>query len=389
MAVDLKDVKTVDDAVRVMQEIESQDGYVAPAAFGVGIATCQHGELLDVRFPVVNLEENTGTAALIADALGHMSGTATYEIQGHHMASVLRILAPFKGDGEPHPNMEVLERFQKVVLRDAMFDREYKFVAVFINDLEDKPVDAADVYFRLHLLSHLKVQPHGVNLDGAFGKLNMVAWTDNDGPFLASKVDETRLRYGNRINVRSVDKFPRLTDYVIPKDVRIANADQVRLGAYLAPGTVVMHSATVNFNSGSLGTSMIEGSLAHGVVVGARSDVGVGAETIGTLSGGNSAVISIGEDCLLEANCVLGIPIGNAVRLEMGLALKGPTPVKVVESVAWEGDVATLAGSTVKAEELAGINDAIFRRNARTGEVEVIPRGNTIWGELNPVLHDN
>ena len=194
-------------------------------------------------------------------------------------------------------------------------------MVTFIGDLADAPVDEADAYLRLHLLSHRKVQPHGQSMDGMFGLLQNVAWT-NLGPFSATAIDCYRAQAvmaGERLEVFSVDKFPRMTDYVVPGGVRIADADRVRLGAHLAEGTTIMHEGFVNFNAGTLGHSMVEGRISAGVVIGDGTDVGGGASIMGTLSGGGKEVISMGQRCLLGANAGLGISLGDDCTVEAGL----------------------------------------------------------------------
>lgn len=250
-------------------------------------------------------------------------------------------------------------------------------VQTTIADLAAAPVDAHDVYLRLHLLSHRLVHPHGLNLDGQFGLLSNVVWT-NHGPAAVEGFELTRakLRARGPVTVYSVDKFPRMVDYVLPSGVRIGDADRVRLGAHLASGTTVMHEGFVNFNAGTLGTSMVEGRISAGVVVGDGSDVGGGASIMGTLSGGGTTVISVGERSLLGANAGLGIPLGDDCVLEAGLYLTAGTKV------------ATPDGTVVKASELAGQNNLLFRRNSLTGAVEVVPRKGT-GIELNAALHAN
>lgn len=248
-------------------------------------------------------------------------------------------------------------------------------VRTTIADLSAAPVDAHDVYLRLHLLSHRLVRPHGLSLDGQFGLLANVVWT-NHGPCAVEGFEAVRLRLRGRgpVTVYSIDKFPRMVDYVVPAGVRIGDADRVRLGAHLAPGTTVMHEGFVNFNAGTLGTSMIEGRISAGVVVGDGSDIGGGASTMGTLSGGGTTVISVGERSLLGANSGLGIPLGSDCVVEAGLYLTAGTKV------------ATPDGTVVKAAELSGQDNLLFRRNSQTGAVEVVSRTGT-GIELNSALH--
>ncbi len=243
-------------------------------------------------------------------------------------------------------------------------------------DLNAAPISVSDAYLRLHLLSHRLVKPHGLNLDGIFGILNNVVWTSY-GPCAVEGFEITRARlksaYGN-VNVFGIDKFPRMVDYVIPSGVRIADADRVRLGAHLAHGTTVMHEGFVNFNAGTLGTSMVEGRISAGVVVDDGSDIGGGASIMGTLSGGGKQVISIGKKCLLGANSGLGISLGENCVIEAGTYITAAAKVRLPD------------GEIVKAGTLSGANNLLFRRNSQNGALEVVMRTGS-WGGLNSVLH--
>ncbi|MFM8367079.1 MAG: 2,3,4,5-tetrahydropyridine-2,6-dicarboxylate N-succinyltransferase [Candidatus Nanopelagicaceae bacterium] len=245
-------------------------------------------------------------------------------------------------------------------------------------DTEAAPTDAKDAYLRLHLLSHRLVKPHGQSLDGIFGLLANVVWT-NHGPCEVEGFELVRARlrakYG-QVTVYSVDKFPRMVDYVIPSGVRIADADRVRLGAHLASGTTVMHEGFVNFNGGTLGTSMVEGRISAGVVVGDGSDIGGGASIMGTLSGGGKQVISIGEKSLLGANSGLGISLGNNCVVEAGTYVTAAAKVTLPD------------GQIVKAAELSGGDNLLFRRNSQSGALEVVSKTGS-WGGLNSILHSN
>jgi 2,3,4,5-tetrahydropyridine-2-carboxylate N-succinyltransferase len=245
-------------------------------------------------------------------------------------------------------------------------------------DTDAAPTSATDVYLRLHLLSHRICLPRTINLDGAFGLLANVAWT-SIGPVALNTLDDVRynlLRQGQHLVVHGVDKFPRMTDYVVPSGVRIADASRVRLGAHLASGTTVMHEGFCNFNAGTLGASMVEGRISAGVIVGDGSDIGGGASIMGTLSGGGKEMVTVGEKCLLGANSGLGISLGNECIIEAGLYVTAGTQVKLPD------------GTVVKARELSGANGLLFRRNSQTGAVEATQRtGN--WGGLNAALHKN
>ncbi len=251
-------------------------------------------------------------------------------------------------------------------------------VTTVLDDLTAPPTGPVDAYLRLHLLSHRLVRPHQVSMDGIFGVLVNVAWTSL-GPVDLDQLERVRLRCrteGRHLGVHGVDKFPRMTDYVVPSGVRIADADRVRLGAHLASGTTVMHEGFVNYNAGTLGASMVEGRISAGVVVGDGSDIGGGASIMGTLSGGGTEVISIGQRCLLGANAGIGVSLGDDTVVEAGLYLTAGTRVTLPD------------GEVVKARELSGASNLLFRRNSVSGAVEAHPRSGT-WGGLNAALHAN
>jgi 2,3,4,5-tetrahydropyridine-2-carboxylate N-succinyltransferase len=245
-------------------------------------------------------------------------------------------------------------------------------------DLDSPPIDASDLYLRLHLLSNRLCKPRTINLDGLFGLLTNVAWT-NLGPVAVDQVDEVRWRMrsaGGVLTVHGLDKLPRMTDYVVPTGVRIADANRVRLGAHLASGTTVMHEGFVNFNAGTLGQSMVEGRISAGVIVGDGSDIGGGASIMGTLSGGGKDQITIGERCLLGAEAGIGISLGDECVVEAGLYVTAGTLVKMPD------------GEIVKARMLSGASGLLYRRNSQSGAVEAIPRS-VAWDGLNAALHHN
>jgi 2,3,4,5-tetrahydropyridine-2-carboxylate N-succinyltransferase len=245
-------------------------------------------------------------------------------------------------------------------------------------DVDAAPGSASDVYLRLHLLSHRLSAPRQLNLDGAFGLLENVAWS-NIGPVAIDQVDAVRLRArlaGEVLAVQGVDKFPRMTDYVVPSGVRIADADRVRLGAHLAEGTTVMHEGFINFNAGTLGPSMVEGRISAGVVVGANTDIGGGASIMGTLSGGGTEQITLGERCLLGANSGIGISLGDDCVVEAGLYVTAGTMVQLPDM------------QVVKARDLSGISNMTFIRHGQTGAILARARSGS-WGGLNAALHAN
>ena len=275
------------------------------------------------------------------------------------------------GDAPDAPELE------KLAGEDAERGVRTTVVRTRIASLADAPADAAEVYLRLHLLSHRLVRPHEVNLDGIFGLLANVVWTNHGPcPVAGFETARTRLRARGPVTVYGVDKFPRMVDYVLPSGVRIADADRVRLGAHLAEGTTVMHEGFCNYNAGTLGASMVEGRISAGVVLGDGSDLGGGASVMGTLSGGGKEVISIGRRCLIGANAGIGISLGDDCVVEAGLYVTAGTKVTLP------------GGEVVAARTLSGQNGVLLRRNSVSGAVEALPReGHGI--ALNAALHAN
>jgi 2,3,4,5-tetrahydropyridine-2-carboxylate N-succinyltransferase len=318
----------------------------AAGAHGVGLATITEDRtVLDVWFP--------------KPALGAGPAPGTQRLSEQEAVDALGADASALLGPDPARGVEVIA------------------VRTGITHLEETPADAYDVYLRLHLLSTRLVQPHGVNLDGLFGLLTNVVWT-NRGPCPVDGFEAARLRLRatGPVTVHLVDKIPRMVDYVIPSGVRIADADRVRLGAHLAAGTTVMHEGFVNFNAGTLGASMIEGRISAGVVVADGSDVGGGASIMGTLSGGGKETISIGKGSLVGANAGIGISLGDDCIVEAGLYVTGGTKVRLAD------------GQVIKARELSGRSGLLFRRNSQTGAVEVAAHsGGSV--ELNAALHAN
>lgn len=293
-------------------------------------------------------------------------------------------IATFAEDGAvldvwyPDPHSVDTAHLEGLVGRDDERRVDQRIVETTIADLSQPPADPADAYLRLHLLSHRVHRPHDISMEGIFAVLNNVVWT-TEGPCAVEGFADTKARLvaaGRAHHVTSVDKFPRMTDYVVPAGVRIADADRVRLGAYLGAGTTVMHEGFVNFNAGTLGTSMVEGRISSGVVVGDGTDVGGGASIMGTLSGGGTEVIRVGERCLLGANSGLGISLGDDCVVEAGLYVTA-------------GSIITLPdGTTAKGRQLSGVDNMLFRRNSVTGAMEMLPRTGA-WGGLNEALHAN
>ncbi len=278
----------------------------------------------------------------------------------------------------PDPHSVDAAHLEKLVGEDSARGVERRLVETRIPDLGVPPADPADAYLRLHLLSHRVHRPNDISVEGIFGVLNNVVWT-TEGPCPVEGFADTKARMvaaGRAAAVTSIDKFPRMTDYVVPPGVRIADADRVRLGAYLGEGTTVMHEGFVNFNAGTLGTSMVEGRISSGVVVGDGTDIGGSASIMGTLSGGGTAIISVGERCLLGANSGIGISLGDDCVVEAGLYVTAGTIVTLPD------------GETAKGREMSGVSGVLFRRNSVTGTVEALPTSGT-WAGLNEALHEN
>jgi 2,3,4,5-tetrahydropyridine-2-carboxylate N-succinyltransferase len=321
---------------------------IRPGALGIGLATlADDGTVLDTWYPAPELTPEPGPAG-------------TERLTAEQAAEALGPAAPKAMGPDPRRGVEV------VAVRTA------------ISSTDDKPLDAHDIWLRLHLLSHRLVRPNEQNLDGVFGLLANVAWTSL-GPVPVPRLEATRLAAradGLHLSVYGVDKFPRMTDYVVPAGVRIADADRVRLGAHLAAGTTVMHEGFCNYNAGTLGTSMVEGRISQGVVIGDGSDVGGGASIMGTLSGGGTQRVSVGERCLLGAESGLGIALGDDCVVEAGLYVTAGTRLTLPD------------GQIVKAVELSGADNLLVRRNSTTGKVEVLQRTGS-WGGLNSALHSN
>jgi 2,3,4,5-tetrahydropyridine-2,6-dicarboxylate N-succinyltransferase len=336
-------------------------------AWGVGLATVtDRGQVLDTWFP---------SPALVP---GGAASVAT-EVSGAVGLSVGDDGAPGTARLDPSvASARLGVDISSLLGPDAARGVDRVAVVTAIASLADPPLDAHDAYLRLHLLSHRLVRPRAANLDGLFGVLNNVVWT-SAGPCSPEGFERTRLALradGAPLQVFGIDKFPRMTDYVVPPGVRIADADRVRLGAHLAEGTTVMHEGYVNFNAGTLGTAMVEGRISAGVIVDDGSDIGGGASIMGTLSGGGKEVIRVGKRCLIGANGGIGISLGDDCTVEAGLYVTAGTRVTLPD------------GTVTKAGELSGADGLLFRRNSTSGAVEVLARtGGTV--ELNEALHRN
>ncbi len=342
-------------------------------AVGIGVARYEEEKYdaanaaagaLDTAFPIIGFGDEPLVKALLSAAAQPSENTTI-------VADSTRLLEALSSSPA---QAEIVRRLARVA-DDAPGNRRRRIVVSVLKDLAVAPASVPDVYLRLHLLSSRRVRPNTISLEGVFGILPNLVWTAN-GPYTLEEFEQVRLdtMVGGIVpEIRAVDKFPRLVDYIIPSGVRIADPSRVRLGAYLGEGTTIMHEGFVNYNAGTLGKAMVEGRISQGVIVGNGSDIGGGASIMGTLSGGGNVVISVGEDCLISANSGLGISLGNRCTVEAGLYLTSGTKVLLED------------GTVVKARALSGQDDLLFWRNSQTGAVEMHPKSNSV--RLNAALH--
>lgn len=340
---------------------------MANFAFGLGVGTkSSAGDWLEIYYNAPLLHASAELIDAVSGTLAYEGGNAALELAP---ADLERLEAAFRS----------VDAQQQADVASALLNSSQPLVLCIL-ETDDAPASTAEVYLKLALLSHRLVQPHGLNLTGMFGLLPNVAWT-NEGAVALEDLPRRQLEaraQGRVLDVQSVDKFPKMANYVVPAGVRIGDTSRIRLGAHVGEGTTVMHEGFINFNAGTLGVSMVEGRISAGVVVGNGSDVGGGASTMGTLSGGNNVVISVGENCLLGANSGLGIPLGDRCTVEAGLYVTGGSKVTLL-------DDQNNAVEVVKAAELAGKPDLLFRRNSQNGRIEVKTNKSAI--ELNEELH--
>ncbi len=336
-------------------------------AFGLGVGTkSSTGEWLEVYYNAPLLNASAELVDAVSGVVAYEGGNAAIELQD---ADLKKLESAFLSVGAKDQALvtEVLEGSKQPLV-------------LCILATDEGPSSTAEVYLKLALLSNRLVKPHGLNLTGMFGLLPNVAWT-NEGAVSLEDLPRRQLEaraQGKILDVQSVDKFPKMANYAVPAGIRVGDTSRIRLGAHVGEGTTVMHEGFINFNAGTLGVSMVEGRISAGVVVGNGSDVGGGASTMGTLSGGNNVVISVGENCLLGANSGLGIPLGDRCTVEAGLYVTGGSKVTVLDDQ--NNDV-----EVVKAADLAGKPDLLFRRNSQNGRIEVKTNKSAI--ELNEELH--
>jgi len=336
-------------------------------AFGIGTQNTQ-GDWLEIYYPAPLFKPDASLVEAVGKVLDIPSGNAAVSFLPEHCSDIAE-------------SLKAAGHVAQAELAEALAASQRPLVATFI-DSDVPPQSVPEVYLKLHLLSHRLVKPHGLDLTGMFGLLRNVAWT-SEGPIDIEELPARRLKArleGRALSVDCVDKFPKMTDYVVPSGVRIADTARVRLGAYLGEGTTVMHEGFVNFNAGAEGPGMIEGRISAGVLVGKGSDLGGGCSTMGTLSGGGNIVIKVGEGCLIGANAGIGIPLGDRCTVEAGLYITAGAKVTLLDDQGQEV-------KTVAARELAGQSDLLLRRNSQNGRIECLTNKSAI--ALNEALHAN
>ncbi len=372
-------------------QVEAGQGYVKPLAFGLGVRRRKNDKVLDVWFPALNFEGAYGTAAVLADVLGQTGSENGYKVVGKdQMATIYAKFEAFHHEWEEHPNLKVFREFLNFGTPADSY-QETDLIAYFLYDKDQAVASAEEGYFKLQLISKTLVKPHGLTLDGVFGQLTNVAWT-NKGPILPEDVDGERIKAlakGEEIVVSHVDKFPYLLNFHIPQGVRVASGSQVRLGAHLASGTTVMPAGYVNFNAGTLGNAMVEGRISAGVVVDENSDLGGGVSIMGTLSGGNKNVISIGKECLLGANSGTGISLGDKSTIAAGVYVTAGAKISLYgregQPVDINGNTVAEGENIVKGLELNGKEGLLFLQDSQSGKLIAKPNPKAI--ELNESLH--
>ncbi|MCK6509565.1 tetrahydrodipicolinate N-succinyltransferase N-terminal domain-containing protein [Myxococcota bacterium] len=387
-------IQTIEDFQAYVQSIEAEADYKRPLAYGLGIRRRKGEKTLDVLFPHINYQTNFGGAAVLSKKVGwfgQQNGFASLTLE--QIQDLHKTFLPFRNDTtKPHPNLRTLE----TILAAHKTPEGYAEIDIILYLLFDgsHPVQTPEeAYFKLQCLSQRCVKPHSVNLQGAFGVLHNLAWT-NYGPMLPEDVPAERIRYlysAQPLQISHLDKFPYLVDYHLPSGCRIAANAQVRLGAYLGEGTTVMPAGYINFNAGTEGNAMVEGRISGGVFVGANSDIGGGASIMGTLSGGNKHVITIGEKCLLGANAGTGISLGFGCTIQAGLYITAGMKIFLYnqhdQPTDLNGKIVEEGQNLVKAMDLSGRDKMLFLQDSRTGRVICKPNPKTI--ELNAALHKN
>jgi len=385
-------ISSKDDFSEYVQSIQSQSGYKAPLAFGLGVRRFKGDKTLDVCFPLINYKNSLGTAAVFHDCFDLDYGVSGYRaLTQKSLKIAYEKFTPFHDNIKDHPNVSVLKTLLEATVSEPFYGSR-EVIVYTLYDKDQPVVDAVEGYFKLQCLSQRHVKPHGLSLEGVFGKLNNVAWT-NKGPILVEDFQEeqTRALLSEPLRVSHVDKFPYMVDYCIPGGIRVVSGAQVRLGAHLGEGTTVMPAGYVNFNAGTLGNAMIEGRVSAGVVVDKDTDIGGGASIMGTLSGGNNHVISIGSKCLMGANAGTGISLGDGCTIAAGAYVTAAAKISYYNA---DGQPINLAGEGVdeganifKGADFSGKTNLLFLQDSVSGKVTARPNPKMI--QLNDELHKN
>jgi len=385
-------MSTVEKFKSYVASVEAKDGYKKPIAFALGTKRSKNEKTLDVYFPLINWEDSYGTAAVFADIAGIKFGeNAEYILNIEQLNDAFNKFSAFHGDISGHGNIVAIKNFLDNYSNNHSYYSS-ELVVYFLFDKDQDVSSATEGYFKLQALSQRCVEPHGLNLNGAFGQLTNVAWT-NKGPVLPEDLSSEISKYifTEPLQVSHIDKFPYMVNYHAPTGTRVVSGSQVRLGAYLGEGTTVMPAGYVNFNAGTIGNVMVEGRVSGGVVVDKNSDIGGGASIMGTLSGGNKNVISIGQECLLGANAGTGISLGFGCTIAAGVYITAGSkislynsenqPVNLANKVVSEGE------NIVKGMDLNGKDKLLFIQDSQSGKIVCKPNPKTI--ELNATLHSN
>jgi len=384
-------MSTIESFKEYVAVIEAKDNYQRPMAFGVGIRKRKGDKTLEVFYPLINWEGNYGTAAVLQDVSGYTGSKNGYAVLSKEQIGIAYSkFEAFLNDGKSHPNIDLLKQFDASYFEVEGY-AETDVIVYFLFDKDQGVEDPEEGYFKTQCLSQLHVKPHGINCSGIFGKMNNVAWT-NKGPILPEDLSAERINWtfnGEELVVSHVDKFPYMINFHVPQGVRVVSGSKVRLGAHLSSGTTVMPAGFVNFNAGTLGNAMIEGRVSAGVIVGEDSDIGGGASIMGTLSGGNKNVISIGKKCLLGANAGTGISLGDGCTVAAGVYITAAAKVSLYNAdkqpVDKDDKVVEEGKNVVKGYELDGRSYMLYLQDSNTGKLTARP--NTKLIELNESLH--
>lgn len=382
---------------KISEEVRQKQGFKEPIGFAMGIRSRKEDTSLDVYYPKINVNENK----IFADILLYFVSVTEFKnsffvLNEEILRDVFDSFEAFHSETEDHPNLQIVKKFLEIYKKDAFVDLFYgqkEIIAYFCYD-ENLPIESVEeAYFRLTAISHRKYLPHQQSLEGLFGILSNIAWT-NKGPILVEDLEEKKLTAiveGESLQVTHVDKFPYMVNYIVPKGIRIADGCRARLGAYLGEGTTIMPAGYINFNAGTKGEAMVEGRISAGVVVSEKTDIGGGGSIMGTLSGGNKDVLSVGSQSLIGANAGIGISLGNGCTVAAGIYITASAKVylynKDRQPVDIDGSLVEENQNIVKASQLSGKDYLLFYLDTSSGKLICRPNNKII--ELNKELHSN